>query len=251
MQNGSCNLCPAGTTSVARSSSCISCAAGTYAPEGSATCTPCAAGTYSTTAPDQSTTAKCPASTYTSVPGGSSCTVCPAGSFAPLRGSTQCHSCCSGFCSTGAKSVVGSAACTQCPVSGSYSLVGSTNSSQCLSGVSGGLTLVPPHSRNWRRTPSQAPAYYRRGPHRRTCPNGHQSCPIYGSTLRRRGYLKGYECVDMQNDLESCGGWVANDSPFGKRTQGGGRDCSAIPHIESVVCRRGVCAIGEYKHKRL
>ena len=78
------------------------------------------------------------------------------------------------------------------------------------------------------------------------CPRGHKSCPVYGSTLRGRGYLKGHECVDVQNDLESCGGCVADDSPFGGRTADGGRDCSAIPNVDSVSCKAGKCLIGEH-----
>lgn len=91
---------------------------------------------------------------------------------------------------------------------------------------------------------SQAAPVRRRGPVRRACPSGSQSCPVYGTTLRRRGYLKGYECVEVQRDLESCGGCVAHDSPFGERTAGGGRDCSAIPHADGVKCQNGVCVIG-------
>lgn len=72
---------------------------------------------------------------------------------------------------------------------------------------------------------------------------------MYGSTLRHRGYLKGYECVDVQNDLESCGGCVANDSPFGGRTAAGGRDCSAIPNVDAVRCQKGACVIGELKRR--
>ena len=73
---------------------------------------------------------------------------------------------------------------------------------------------------------------------------GEKSCPLYGST-GGRGFLKAYECVDVQNDLESCGGCVMDDSPFGERTADGGRDCSAIPNVDAVTCRRGECVIRE------
>ena len=89
--------------------------------------------------------------------------------------------------------------------------------------------------------------YRRRGLRRDTCLPGHKNCPIYGLSPRGRGYLKGYECVDVRNDLESCGGCVANDSPFGERTADGGRDCSAIPNVDSVTCKAGACVIGEYR----
>ena len=94
--------------------------------------------------------------------------------------------------------------------------------------------------------PSQAAApIRRRGPRAATCPGTQRSCPVYGYTYAGRGYLKAYECVDVQNDLESCGGCVANDSPFGQRTANGGRDCSAIPYVDSVTCQKGTCVIGE------
>lgn len=164
----------------------------------------------------------------------------------------------------------GSTSCTNCPTSGSYSPPGATSSTQCLSDVAGGLatcaasttdgscrTSSPPVLPSAQPTHlpriiaavggaviSQAAPVRRRGPVRRACPSGSQSCPVYGTTLRRRGYLKGYECVEVQRDLESCGGCVAHDSPFGERTAGGGRDCSAIPHADGVKCQNGVCVIG-------
>ena len=76
------------------------------------------------------------------------------------------------------------------------------------------------------------------------CPSAMKSCPLYGSTSGR-GFLKGYECIDIQNDLESCGGCALNESPFGQPSADGGRDCSAIPFADDVRCRRGVCVIGE------
>lgn len=60
------------------------------------------------------------------------------------------------------------------------------------------------------------------------------------------GYVRGHECVDVRSDLESCGGCVADDAPAnGERSAGGGRDCSAIPHVDSVTCSGGACVIGE------
>jgi len=54
--------------------------------------------------------------------------------------------------------------------------------------------------------------------------------------------LTAHECVDVMNDLESCGGCVelARD---GQRSEDGGRDCSAIPHIDTVSCQLGKCII--------
>ena len=93
-------------------------------------------------------------------------------------------------------------------------------------------------------SPTQAAVSRRRNVRRDVCPSAMKSCPLYGSTSGR-GFLKGYECIDIQNDLESCGGCALNESPFGQPSADGGRDCSAIPFADDVRCRRGVCVIGE------
>lgn len=75
------------------------------------------------------------------------------------------------------------------------------------------------------------------------CQKGYEACPISGvfwGVVNARTY----ECVDTQNDLESCGGCVDNDSANGERNIKGGRDCSAIPNVDSVRCVRGQCVIG-------
>lgn len=69
---------------------------------------------------------------------------------------------------------------------------------------------------------------------------------MYGVRAGGAGYVRGHECVDVRSDLESCGGCVADDAPAnGERSAGGGRDCSAIPHVDSVTCSGGACVIGE------
>lgn len=67
---------------------------------------------------------------------------------------------------------------------------------------------------------------------------------MYGM-LWGAGYTRTFECVDTQTDLESCGGCVDNDSPHGERNLHGGRDCSAIPNVDSVRCVSGKCLIGK------
>lgn len=50
-----------------------------------------------------------------------------------------------------------------------------------------------------------------------------------------------YECLDIQTNLESCGGCV----PVGEiEGPDGGRDCTAIDKAESVACIDGRCVIG-------
>lgn len=76
------------------------------------------------------------------------------------------------------------------------------------------------------------------------CARGYRSCPVYGTAFKR-SFLKTYECVDTDNELESCGGCVHMDSPHGEVNLDGGRDCSAIPNVDSVRCQEGKCLIGE------
>jgi hypothetical protein len=54
-------------------------------------------------------------------------------------------------------------------------------------------------------------------------------CPIYGSEQ--------FECIDIQNSLESCGGCVdvGADSD--------GQDCSAIRNADDVRCSHGQCEV--------
>ena len=68
---------------------------------------------------------------------------------------------------------------------------------------------------------------------------------MYGSAAGGRGFLRAYECVDVRRDLESCGGCVYDDSPFGERSADGGRDCSAIPFVDAVACSAGQCIVCE------
>ena len=68
---------------------------------------------------------------------------------------------------------------------------------------------------------------------------------MYGSAAGGRGFLRAYECVDVRRDLESCGGCVYDDSPFGERSADGGRDCSAIPFVDAVTCSAGQCIVCE------
>ena len=56
--------------------------------------------------------------------------------------------------------------------------------------------------------------------------------------------MKNYECVDVQHDLESCGGCVHGDALNGD-TSGVGQDCSQIVGVDTVRCVQGRCVIGE------
>jgi hypothetical protein len=79
---------------------------------------------------------------------------------------------------------------------------------------------------------------------KRPCQLGLQYCPIYGK-WSGGSFIKNYECMDVQHDLESCGGCVHNDSLDGDVNRSGGRDCSLIPGVDTVRCVQGRCVIGE------
>ncbi|KAK4050110.1 hypothetical protein OIV83_003681 [Microbotryomycetes sp. JL201] len=83
------------------------------------------------------------------------------------------------------------------------------------------------------------------------CPTGEVACPIadsasfemavthhfsapfneYSGVMAGAG---GYECLDIQSSLESCGGCAST---------GEGEDCSAIPHALGVGCEAGTCHV--------
>ncbi|KAG8996019.1 hypothetical protein FRB93_000981 [Tulasnella sp. JGI-2019a] len=62
------------------------------------------------------------------------------------------------------------------------------------------------------------------------CPQGHQQCFLYSG-------IGGFECVDIRNDPESCGGCVSGGD------DDEGQDCTAIPGVNIVKCRQKKCAI--------
>ncbi|KZT02867.1 uncharacterized protein LAESUDRAFT_393558 [Laetiporus sulphureus 93-53] len=82
---------------------------------------------------------------------------------------------------------------------------------------------------------SQSASRRKRAP---TCASGLTACGVPGGS---RG--KGYECLDTTSELESCGGCVVS-SPFSTPANAPlGRDCSAIPHVSSVLCAQSKCVV--------
>ncbi|BGP14336.1 hypothetical protein JCM10213_004464 [Rhodosporidiobolus nylandii] len=57
------------------------------------------------------------------------------------------------------------------------------------------------------------------------CPLAHEACSIEGTN--------GFECIDVQTNLEQCGACASN----------GGVDCTALPGVAAVGCNSGVCEI--------
>ncbi|RDX44546.1 hypothetical protein OH76DRAFT_1359380, partial [Lentinus brumalis] len=89
--------------------------------------------------------------------------------------------------------------------------------------------------------PSPGPVPRRRGytnslRKRAMCPAGTTACAVY----ERRGVRSNpVDCIDTDNDLESCGGCMNPLDSFSPK----GRDCSAIPGAMSFKCKFGVCIV--------
>ncbi|EMD39679.1 hypothetical protein CERSUDRAFT_150331 [Gelatoporia subvermispora B] len=253
----SCTSCPVGTyQDQSGSSKCttvqpgwysngpgatqeIQCGKGYYSAGGAAGCTICPPGSYCNSDTNSSPT-PCPPGWYAPDSGAQeSCTRCPQGTFTDFYGATQCCSCCSGWYNDN----TGQTHCFNCPTGG-WSPPGAVNKGQCTT-MGGALSTCASSNNQCPKTGGGVPSgtiERRKVPHRHMCPYGHKNCPIYGLNAHT-GYIKAYECIDIENDLETCGGCVANDSPFGYRNADGGRDCSAIPNVDAVRCLGGECLV--------
>lgn len=108
--------------------------------------------------------------------------------------------------------------------------------------VNGGIcTLMPSQKAQLLTKKSKIPKK------RTLCPAHETACPIAGSTsftkvlsvdklapLDGKDPAGGYECIDTQTSLDSCGGCAST---------GEGTDCTALPHVAGVGCDRGECVI--------
>ncbi|KZT55637.1 hypothetical protein CALCODRAFT_556336 [Calocera cornea HHB12733] len=149
----------------------------------------------------------CPAGSW--CPGGNNAPVnkCPAGTYnddSDSSSSRACKDCSAGYYSSSS----GSTKCTRCP-NGQTS---NSGSSSCTA-----VNSHRPRAMKAKRAGAQ-------------CKLGFMSCPI----MSGRG---GMECLDIDNDLESCGGCVGYDG------EGTGVDCTSIPGVNTVQCVGGQCIV--------
>ncbi|KAG5718456.1 hypothetical protein E4T56_gene6160, partial [Termitomyces sp. T112] len=73
---------------------------------------------------------------------------------------------------------------------------------------------------------------------------GQKACPLYSAAIGRvQSVLLGYECIDVVNNLESCGGCVDRSSKTNRPSRAYPRDCSVIPGVDTVRCEAGRCYI--------
>ncbi|KAG9042530.1 hypothetical protein FS837_010751 [Tulasnella sp. UAMH 9824] len=261
-----CQNCPAGKENNANHTQCVPCPAGEYstggttcqacpsgqiAPSAGATsCQPCPAGKGPS--PNKTSCTPCGGETYST--GGTSCMNCPAGSDAN-PGHTGCDKCPKGWyngnpggqckkCDGGSfNNVSGSTSCTKCNGSTPYSNAGSANSGDCKSNK--GPRPNPATSCDM-IADNVCPNPTGPGPvgtaitrkRQIQCTKGFTSCPRLSGTA-------GFDCVDTENDPESCGGCVGLDG------SGSGTDCTAIKGTSATSCVKGSCVIGEYLARAL
>ncbi|WWC87987.1 uncharacterized protein L201_002889 [Kwoniella dendrophila CBS 6074] len=70
------------------------------------------------------------------------------------------------------------------------------------------------------------------------CPNGQTACAL--PTSRFFSNTDGFECVDIENDVESCGGCTFASL---SENQQQGQDCTALSNVIDVTCNIGKCFI--------
>ncbi|KAF9034081.1 GCC2 and GCC3 family protein [Panaeolus papilionaceus] len=269
--------CPLGSYSSTGMGPCKACPAGSYTKElGQKSCLPARAGYYVPSTSSQTEYA-CAKGTYSPVQGSTSCTPCPLGHMCPSAalavpqqcspgryaskvGTVDCPKCDKGTFNNIHKAT----GCCKCAAGWFLDQPGNVNCQRCSNqypysdpgtGDRNGCKAKPGH---WAPAPSSdqkpdgtcpASTPYTQpsqGPHKRnirapSCPRRAQkACPVYTYTGGKK--TPSFECVDVLSDLESCGGcvWESRD---GAPSDDGGRDCSAIPFVESVSCRSGECVI--------
>lgn len=81
-----------------------------------------------------------------------------------------------------------------------------------------------PSGHGWKRAPEK------RSSDILLCPMGLSACPITSTS----GPTTDFECLDVTNELESCGGCASI---------GRGQDCTAIEGAWNVGCEQGSCAV--------
>ncbi|KAF8674936.1 Si dkey-21a6.5 [Rhizoctonia solani] len=221
------------------------CGEGYYSKGRSTTCTICPAGMYCN-AQTTCDPKPCDPGTYADTPGaGQRCKDCPAGTFNNSYGNTSCCNCCAGWFSQGNNTHTN---CERCPNIGevqSSSVTGPVGSdSKDKLASSGRLRLARNHEPNPQEvavcmrvsleivvdeafgfiaaTSGNTPSGAMTRSTTSTCPYGTTRCEVkFG-----RG---GFECVDILNSLETCGGCD--------------NDCSSLEGTNEVQCIKGQCVV--------
>ncbi|CUA70137.1 hypothetical protein RSOLAG22IIIB_00485 [Rhizoctonia solani] len=93
-------------------------------------------------------------------------------------------------------------------------------------------SVHPISSEKNKRSGRGTPNWARRSLSSAHCPAGTEMCGVLGRP-------DAWECLNVDEDLESCGGCAYPFFP----SQQTGVDCSAIPGVEVVACRKGLCEV--------
>ncbi|KAG8823110.1 hypothetical protein FRC19_004588, partial [Serendipita sp. 401] len=169
------------------------------------------------------------------------------GYFNNVYGATSCCKCCSGWYNSQRSQTH----CFNCPGLGSAkqgSPPASTSSNDCTFTLTDYVSSCDQSSSGTcpptqaQLLPSTKAKRFGRLP---TCANPNEKpCPIIlaGEGRQRDAEMLtgagSYECINVQSNLESCGGCISEDA---------GQDCTAIDHVNVVKCIRGKCVVGECK----
>ncbi|KAG9042531.1 hypothetical protein FS837_010752 [Tulasnella sp. UAMH 9824] len=223
-----CQSCPAGKGLSPDKTSCTPCTGETYSTAGG-TCTTCPAGkqaNWNHTGCD-----KCDEGEFNPT-AGAKCQKCPVGTFNNVEGATSCCTCCAGWFAD----QPGSRSCKQCNEGGKkFGPVGASHCDQCKKDRG----TLPEYTTSCGMNGKTCPPTTCGGPQGSQiatkkrgalCPSGFTSCP-------RLSGQAGSDCVDTENDPESCGGCV------GLEGEGSGTDCTAIQGTSATRCVKGSCVI--------
>ncbi|KAG8917872.1 hypothetical protein FRC01_002158 [Tulasnella sp. 417] len=263
----SCNECDAGQTNNSAHTGCENCPTGWYSSSDGSACQPCPAGKQPNSnrtgcsacpsdkySPGGAVCSSCPKGTEVNDPNtgcdkcepgwynnneGSDCKRCPKGKFNNIFGAKSCCDCCAGWYSN----TEGSTLCKKCsdaPGNRSYGPVGSDSSNKCTSGTTPGP--------NGSKAPTNSCSMVADN----VCPNTTGGGPQGTAITRKRRDVRcasgltacarfsgrgGFDCVDTENDPESCGGCVGLDG------ESDGTDCTAIKGVSVTRCIKRSCVI--------
>ncbi|KAG8936453.1 hypothetical protein FRC02_001871 [Tulasnella sp. 418] len=209
------------------------CGKGFYSPGGTSSCTPCPAGTQCISDTNDQPQL-CSPGQYQPNSGaatGNRCPNCPKGEFNNYHGATSCCKCCHGYYNDN-DGQTGCQKCSDYPKFGGP--IGSTSKNSCT--VSG-ANLVPATCKQDRGSEVCPPTsgggtnHPRRRYLKPKCAKGFKRCAVLHGRVA-------YECIDVANDLESCGGCIDfTNSPTS------GRDCTSIEGVDAVSCIQGKCVV--------
>jgi hypothetical protein len=156
----------------------------------------------------------CGNQTPASEPGADSRSKC----FVPPAGYILDSQNCAAQCPAGTySSQSGSTTCSACPGT-SVAQPGSSSCQSCQIGSAPDSTRASCTPTSTRQVGKRAKVH--------SCPPGHMACRVPGG---KRNWV---ECVDVSNDLTSCGGCSE---------QGEGMDCTAFDKMASAQCVKGKC----------